>query len=183
MLQDLLGHIYKPLGANRLDAGRDRLKRRRRARLGVISSYQGVSIRSAASIPLAAVRNCQPATERDRALRGDYDLHQNAWSEIRLGYTAPLAWLISVTFTAGWEKIFLAGTSSWFLAQATALQSALAAGKVAASSVVSTQTQIFNNRLDAAVCGVFHGAGRNHSARFLSSLVRPVARHAFKNYG
>jgi len=56
---------------------------------------------------------------------------------------------------AGWEKILSPEPRLGFLAQANALQSAIAAGKIAAANVAHTQTQIFNNRLDAAVCGIF----------------------------
>ena len=41
MLQDLLGHVWKPLGQNQLDAGRDRRQRGRRAGWGYFL-YQGV---------------------------------------------------------------------------------------------------------------------------------------------
>ncbi|HUB77843.1 MAG TPA: carbon starvation CstA family protein [Bryobacteraceae bacterium] len=60
---------------------------------------------------------------------------------------APLAWLVTVTFTAGWQKIFSPLPAIGFLAQAD---------KLAASGTVSAaaQTLIFNARLDAAVCGV-----------------------------
>jgi carbon starvation protein len=61
---------------------------------------------------------------------------------------APLVWLVTVTFTAGWQKIFSPLPAIGFLAQADKL----AAGGGAASS--AAQTLIFNARLDAAVCGV-----------------------------
>ena len=68
---------------------------------------------------------------------------------------APLLWLLAATFTAGWQKIFSPEPQLGFLAQANALASALATGSVAAENAAATQTQIFNNRLDAAVCGIF----------------------------
>jgi carbon starvation protein len=67
----------------------------------------------------------------------------------------PLSWLIIVTYTAAWQKIFSPLPRIGFLAQAGVLQNALDAGKVAAAKVAETQTVIFNNRLDAAVCGLF----------------------------
>ena len=67
----------------------------------------------------------------------------------------PLAWLLIVTYTAGWQKIFDASPRIGFLAQADVMASALAAGKIAASRVAETQILIFNARLDAVVCGVF----------------------------
>jgi carbon starvation protein len=67
---------------------------------------------------------------------------------------APLGWLIATTFTAGWQKIFSPEPRLGFLAQAHALESAIAAGKVAASKLSATQTIIFNNKLDAVVCAI-----------------------------
>ncbi len=65
---------------------------------------------------------------------------------------APLAWLLTVTLTASWQKIFSASPRIGFLAQADALQTALQSGKVPAAAIASTQTLIFNARLDAAIC-------------------------------
>jgi carbon starvation protein len=64
---------------------------------------------------------------------------------------APLGWLVVVTYTAGWQKIFSPSPAIGFLAQAEHLEARLATA--AASPVL--QAQIFNARLDAAVCGVF----------------------------
>ncbi|MBI4903838.1 MAG: carbon starvation protein A [Acidobacteria bacterium] len=67
----------------------------------------------------------------------------------------PLTWLITVTYTAAWQKIFSPIPRIGFLAQASQFQGLLDSGKVAAGKVGEMQTLIFNNRLDAVVCGVF----------------------------
>ena len=59
----------------------------------------------------------------------------------------PLAWLVVVCFTAGWQKIFSDSPALGFLAQADLLAHGPQSAAVAA--------QIFNNRLDAAVTAVF----------------------------
>jgi carbon starvation protein len=59
---------------------------------------------------------------------------------------APLVWLLTVTFTAGWQKIFSPLPAVGFLAQADKL--------AAGASTVATRTLIFNSRLDAAICAV-----------------------------
>ncbi len=59
----------------------------------------------------------------------------------------PLSWLVVVTFTAGWEKIFSPLPDLGFLAQADKLS--------AGPHTAATATLIFNARLDAAVCAVF----------------------------
>jgi len=67
----------------------------------------------------------------------------------------PLAWLVVVCYTAAWQKIFSDLPRVGFLSLAAQLQSALDAGKVPAAEMAATQAQIFNNRLDAAVCAIF----------------------------
>jgi carbon starvation protein len=68
---------------------------------------------------------------------------------------APLVWLVIVTFTAGFEKIFSPDPHLGFLAHATALENAMAGGKIAAAKLAETRAVIFNERLDALVCGAF----------------------------
>jgi carbon starvation protein len=67
----------------------------------------------------------------------------------------PLLWLVTVTFTAAWQKIFSPMPRIGFLAQARQLQAALGSGSVTGAKIAETQTLIFNARLDAVVCGVF----------------------------
>jgi carbon starvation protein len=67
----------------------------------------------------------------------------------------PLVWLVIVTFTAGYQKLFSPIPRVGFLARAAQLQAALDAGQVAAAKVAEQQRLIFNERLDAVVCGVF----------------------------
>jgi carbon starvation protein len=67
----------------------------------------------------------------------------------------PLAWLVVVTFTAGYQKIFSDQPRVGFLSEASHLQGAIDAGSIAAGKIAEAQSQIFNDRLDAAVCGMF----------------------------
>ena len=60
---------------------------------------------------------------------------------------APLAWLVTVTFTAGFEKIFSDQPRIGFLAHAALLEKG--------ANLAQTRAVIFNERLDAVVCGVF----------------------------
>jgi carbon starvation protein len=66
---------------------------------------------------------------------------------------APLAWLLAVTMTAGWMKIFSAAPVG-FLAIARSLEAKVAAGGTAAELKV-WHAQIANNYIDAAVTGAF----------------------------
>ena len=64
----------------------------------------------------------------------------------------PLVWLVTVTFTAAWQKMFSPVPAIGFLAQAERLEESLRLGTAANTAV--TRTLIFNARLDAVVCGV-----------------------------
>jgi len=68
---------------------------------------------------------------------------------------APLVWLLAVTMTAGWQKIFAADRHIGFLAQAEFLAGQIAQGAVSAEKLRETHTLIFNNRLDAGVTALF----------------------------
>ena len=57
--------------------------------------------------------------------------------------------------TAGWQKIFHPDRRIGFLAQADYLAGQLAAQAVPPEKIAETQHVIFNNRLDAAVTGIF----------------------------
>ena len=66
----------------------------------------------------------------------------------------PMAWLITITMTASWEKIFSANARIGFLSGANALAEQFAGGKIPAARITEIQRTIFNLRLDAAVTGV-----------------------------
>ncbi len=69
----------------------------------------------------------------------------------------PLSWLVVVTLTAGWQKIFSADPRLGFLSHARLLAEAIAAGTLPAgvASVEVARRMIFNDRLDAAVAAFF----------------------------
>jgi carbon starvation protein len=66
----------------------------------------------------------------------------------------PMTWLVIVTVTASWQKIFAANPRIGFLSAANAMAKQAAAGKIPAAKIVETQRLIFNQRLDAAVTAV-----------------------------
>jgi len=70
---------------------------------------------------------------------------------------APTAWLLVTTLTAGWQKIFHANPAIGFLAQARRFAEAAANGTVLAPAKTLQEVQrvAFNNYLDAAVCAFF----------------------------
>jgi len=66
----------------------------------------------------------------------------------------PMAWLVLITMTASYQKIFSPNARIGFLSQANVLAAQIAAGKIAAAKIADTQRNIFNLRLDAAVTAV-----------------------------
>jgi carbon starvation protein len=67
---------------------------------------------------------------------------------------APMAWLVIITMSASWQKIFAANPRIGFLSAANAMAAQIAAGKIPAAKTVETQRLIFNQRLDAVVTAV-----------------------------
>jgi carbon starvation protein len=67
----------------------------------------------------------------------------------------PLCWLVSVTFTAAYQKVLSPLPRLGFLAQADQLQSLLDAGKIAVEKTAQTKALIFNAQLNAVICTLF----------------------------
>ena len=69
----------------------------------------------------------------------------------------PTAWLLICTLTAGWQKLFHPNPAIGFLAHASKFGDALAAGTILApaKTVEEMNRIIFNDYVDAALCGLF----------------------------
>ena len=63
----------------------------------------------------------------------------------------PMAWLVIVTMTASYQKVFSANARLGFLANANAMAAQIAEGKIPAAKIADTHRLIFNQRLDAVV--------------------------------
>jgi carbon starvation protein len=66
----------------------------------------------------------------------------------------PMAWLVIVTMTASYQKVFDSNPDLGFLSKASSLAVQITAGAIPAAKIAETQRLIFNQRLDAAVTGV-----------------------------
>ena len=66
----------------------------------------------------------------------------------------PMAWLVIITMTASYQKIFSANPRIGFLSFANALVAQIAADKIPVAKIVEARRVIFNQRLDAAVTAV-----------------------------
>jgi carbon starvation protein len=69
----------------------------------------------------------------------------------------PMMWLVIVTMTASYQKIFSGNARIGFLAQANALAAQIALGEIPAAKTAETHRVIFNLRLDAGVTAVLAG--------------------------
>ena len=69
----------------------------------------------------------------------------------------PTGWLVTITMTASYQKIFSPNPRVGFLSYANALAAQITAGKIPAMKIAEMQRVIFNQRLDAAVTAVLAG--------------------------
>ncbi len=155
MLQDLLGHVYKPLGRIGWKPGL-------LATSALITAAWGFFLYTGIIDPLGGINSLWPLFGISNQLLSAVALcvattvlvkmHRLRYAWITLG---PLIWLLAITFTAGWQKIFSPEPRIGFLSHATALENAIAAGKIAAAKIAETHVVIFNERLDAVVCAIF----------------------------
>jgi len=151
MVQDFAGHLWKPLGRS--------------------GSLRGTLIASAAMVaawgyflwqgvldPLGGINSLWPLFGIANQLLAAVALvvattillkmRRTKWIWITL---VPTAWLVAVTMTASYQKIFSPNPSLGFLAQASDLKEKIQAGLIGPANLSSTHRLIFNARLDAAV--------------------------------
>lgn len=143
MIQDALGHVYKPLG-------RTSWYPSILFTSALIVAAWGFFLWQGVKDPLGGINSLWPLFGIANQLLATVALcvattiiiktHRTKYAAITL---IPLAWLVAVTFTASWHKILDPNPRVGFLAQAQALAAGSGAG--------ATARLIFNNRLDAAV--------------------------------
>jgi carbon starvation protein len=149
MLQDALGHIWKPLG-------RTSWYPSILTTSALIVAAWGYFLWQGVKDPLGGINSLWPLFGISNQLLATVALCVATTIIIKMGrarYMAvtliPLAWLVSVTFTASYHKIFDANPRIGFLAHAAQLSA-----KAAGSPTSEVSHLILNDRLDAAVTGV-----------------------------
>jgi len=157
MIQDMLGHVYKPMGntqflpANLVGTGLCVALWGYFLYQGVIDPLGGINTlwqlfgvgnQMLAGIALLLCTSVLVKMKRERYV----------WVTL-----VPTAWLLITTLTAGVEKIFHSDARIGFLALARKFSAAAAEGKLLApaKSIEEMQRVAFNNYLDAVVCGFF----------------------------
>jgi carbon starvation protein len=154
IVQDMLGYIFKPLADTRSFAGNFLGTTLFVAAWGWFL-YQGVVD------PLGGINSLWPIFGVANQLLAVIALALGTTVLIKMGRTrylwvtlAPLAWLLSVTMTAGWMKIFSADPRLGFLSAARDFAAKIEAGGTAAQ-VKQWSQLLFNNQVNAVVTGAF----------------------------
>jgi len=157
MIQDMLGHVYKPLGnteylpANLVGTGLCVTMWGYFLYQGVVDPLGGINTlwqlfgvgnQMLAGIALLLCTSMLVKMKRERYV----------WVTL-----VPTAWLLITTLTAGVQKIFHPDPAIGFVALAHKFSDAAAKGTVLApaKSIEEMQRVAFNNYLDAVVCGFF----------------------------
>jgi len=154
LVQDLLGHIWKPLGSTESIFGNILASVAFVAAWGYFL-YQGVVD------PLGGINSFWPIFGIANQLLAVVALSFGTTVLLKMGKlryvwvsVLPLAWLLSVTLTAGFQKIFAADPRLGFLSAASDLSAKIAAGG-SATQIATWHQQLVNNQVNSVVTAAF----------------------------
>ena len=167
MVQELLGRVWKPIGrmnwypAIVLSSG-------------LIVAAWGYFLYQGVVDPLGGINSLWPLFGISNQLLAAVALVVATSILLKMGKLkwiwvtlAPMTWLVVITMTASYQKIFSANPRIGFLSYANALGAQIAAGRIPAAKIGEMQRVMFNQRLDAAVTMVL-------AVMFLVLLVEAV---------
>jgi carbon starvation protein len=151
MLQELGGHLWKPMGRTSWYPSIV-------VTSGLVVAGWGYFLIQGVLDPLGGINSLWPLFGISNQLLASIALCVGTTILIKSGKAryawvtiVPLAWLLAVTLTAGYQKIFSPLPRLGFLSHAASIEAQVAAGTAAANA----SRVIFNDRLDAVVAGVF----------------------------
>jgi carbon starvation protein len=157
MMQDLLKHVWAPIGrvswypAVVMSSG-------------IVVAMWGYFLYQGVLDPLGGINSLWPLFGISNQLLAAVALCVGTTIIIKMGKARyawvtilPLVWLVTVTLTAGWQKIFSSDARLGFLSHARMLGDKLATGTLPAGahSVGEANRLILNDRIDAAVAAFF----------------------------
>jgi carbon starvation protein len=152
MFQELAGHLWEPMGRTSWYPSTILAS-------GAVVAGWGWFLLQGVQDPLGGINTLWPLFGISNQLLAAIALAIGTTVLIRSGKARyawvtvlPLVWLLVVTLTAGWEKIFATDPRLGFLAHAAATAAAVADGSMEAARGARL---IFNDRLNVAVAGLF----------------------------
>jgi carbon starvation protein len=154
MIQELLGRVWKPIG--RLNWYPAIL-----LSSALIVGAWGYFLYQGVVDPLGGINSLWPLFGISNQLLAAVALVVATTILLKMGRLKwiwvtllPMAWLVVITMTASYQKIFSANPRIGFLSFANALATQIAAGTIPAAKIAETQHVIFNHRLDAGVTAI-----------------------------
>ena len=154
MVQELGGRVWKPFGRTGWAPGV-------LLSSAIIVAMWGYFLYQGVVDPLGGINSLWPLFGISNQLLAAVALVVATTILLKMGRTRwiwvtvlPMAWLVIITMTASYQKIFDANPRIGFLAYANVLSAQIAAGTIPAAKLADTQRLIFNQRLDATVTAV-----------------------------
>ncbi|MEM5017322.1 carbon starvation CstA family protein [Metabacillus indicus] len=157
MIQDLLGHVYKPL------AKTDFLPANILATALCVLGW-GYFLYQGVIDPLGGINTLWPLFGIANQMLAGIALLLGTTILFKMGKKAyvwvtliPTTWILIVTMTAGWQKLFHENPKIGFLSHAELFKGALDKGEVLAPAANANQMKqvLINDYVDAALCAIF----------------------------
>ncbi|MEU9228157.1 carbon starvation CstA family protein [Streptomyces massasporeus] len=157
MLQDMLGNVWKPIGRVNWKPGIWLCS-------GLVVAAWGYFLYTGATDPLGGINQLFPLFGIANQLLAAIALAVCTTILIKSGRlrwawvtAVPLAWVVAITFTAGWQKIFSDDPKIGFFAQRSKYADAIEAGQVLppAKSLDDMHTVVTNSTVDGVLIALF----------------------------
>jgi carbon starvation protein len=157
MLQDLLKHVWAPIGRVSWYPAVVMAS-------GIVVAMWGWFLYQGVMDPLGGINSLWPLFGISNQLLAAVALCVGTTIIIKMGKARyawvtilPLTWLATVTLTAGWQKIFSADPKLGFLSHAQMVADRIASGTLPAGvqTIANARRLILNDRIDALVAGFF----------------------------
>ena len=157
MLQDLLKHVWPPIGRVSWYPAVVMAS-------GIVVAMWGWFLYQGVMDPLGGINSLWPLFGISNQLLAAVALCVGTTIIIKMGKARyawvtilPLAWLVIVTLTAGWQKVFSADPRLGFLSHARMVTGQLATGALpaGAKTIADAHRLVLNDRIDALVAAFF----------------------------
>ncbi|MFF8875385.1 carbon starvation CstA family protein [Streptomyces massasporeus] len=157
MLQDMLGNVWKPIGRVNWKPGIWLCS-------GLVVAAWGYFLYTGATDPLGGINQLFPLFGIANQLLAAIALAVCTTILIKSGRlrwswvtAVPLVWVVAITFTAGWQKIFSDDPKIGFFAQRSKYADAIDAGQVLppAKSLDDMHTVVTNSTVDGVLIALF----------------------------